>query len=206
MGIVDRSGALGPPLFISAGLLMFVQVLVIGLRKYGLAVVPEWWAAPPAIAAVIASILGLLTLYPRISGHAGRLAIASVCAGVVSGVLLLAAATWLLFAGITTGSVSPLPQVLQAAIALFMMTFVTAFLLSAAACLKTGTMRGIGLLLLVPVVSWCLILVIATLSTLESALKLDVYTNGVIAAALISVGLLMRNPAHFSLDKHWSKK
>lgn len=188
----NRWRRLSRPVFISAGLLMLIQVFIIGLHRYGLDLVPEWWAAPPAIGAVVATIFGLITLYSRTHGHANKYAFASLCMGMTSGILLCATALWLVLKALEDGAIPPLlPILAQGAIALFMMTFVMALLLSAAACLKTKAMRCIGLLLLVPVFAWCLILGVAIMSTMNEALKLDVYTNGGIAIALMSVGFLL---------------
>lgn len=193
IGIFKRLGQLSRPVFISAGLLMLAQVFIIGLRRYGLDLVPEWWAAPLAIGAVVACILGVITLYPRTLGHASRLAFAGVCTGVASVILLCTVAVWLLLRVLEFGAVpQSLPPLVQGSIALFMFTFVIALLLSAAACLKTDGLRIIGLLLLVPVFSWCLILGVAIVSTMGEALRLDFYTNGAIAVALIAVGFLVR--------------
>jgi hypothetical protein len=192
MRIIKRLEQLRRPAFISAGLLMLVQVFIIGLRRFGLDLVPEWWAAPPAIGAVVATILGLITLYSRTTGHAKRLAFASVCMGVTSGILLGTTAFWLALSVLRDGAIPPLlPRLVQGAIALFLLTFVIALLLSAAACLKINAMRTVGFLLLVPVFAWCLILGVAMVHTMSEALRLDFYTNGVIAIALIAVGCLV---------------
>lgn len=200
MEIFKRLGPLSRPAFITAGLLMLVQVCIIGLRRYGLDFIPEWWAAPPAIGAVVATILGLVTLYSRTYGHASRLAFASVGMGVTSGILLCVTALWLVLDVLEGGVMPPLlPKSVQGAVALFMMTFVIALLLSAAACRKTKATRVIGFLLLVPVFAWCLILGVALMLTMSDALKLDFYTNGAIAAAFIAIGFLTRannNPAN----------
>jgi|GEM_PF-6343769 len=200
MEIFKRLEPLSRPVFISAGLLMLVQVFIIGLRRHGMDFVPEWWAAPPAIGAVVATILGLITLYSRTHGHASRLAFASVCMGVTSGILLCTTALWFVFDALEGGAIPKLrPTSVQGAIALFMVTFIIALLLSAAACLRTKATRVIGFLLLVPVFAWCLILGVALMSSMSDALKLDFYTNGAIAAALIATGFLTRannNPAN----------
>ncbi len=190
----NRLRPLSRPVFISAGLLMLAQVFIIGLRRYGLDSIPEWWAAPPAIGAVVATIFGLVTLYSRIHSRSRRCAFASLCMGVISGILLCATTLWLVLNVIEDGAIAPLlPTLVQAAIALFMFTFIMALLLSAAACLQTRAMRIIGLLLLVPVFAWCLILGVAMVSTMTEALRLDFYTNGMIAIAFIAVGFLLGN-------------
>jgi hypothetical protein len=194
MNIPQISGRFGRAAFIAAGSLMLCQVLVVGLRRHGMASLSELWAALPAIAAIIASIVGLVALYPRFNGRSRRLALAGVGAVLGAGAILCAAATWLASIAVLQGGVpQPLPGGLLAAIAGFMIAYVLGFVLNAAAGLRSEGMQRVGWLLLVPVASWSVILGVAVTSNLNDALKLDLYTNAVIAFAFIALGVLLKN-------------
>lgn len=190
MSIPQISGQYGSAAFIAAGSLMLMQVLAVGLRRFGFASLSELWAALPAIAAIIASIVGLIALYPRFNGRARRLALAGVGAAVVAGVTLCAAAAWLAGSVMLNGGgvPQPLPAGLLGAIAGFLIAYVLGFVLYAAAGLRSEGMQRIGWLLLVPVASWSVILGAAVTTNLNDALKLDLYTNAVIAVAFIAIG------------------
>jgi hypothetical protein len=131
MNIPQISGRFGRAAFIAAGSLMLCQVLVVGLRRHGMASLSELWAALPAIAAIIASIVGLVALYPRFNGRSRRLALAGVGAALGAGAILCAAATWLASIAVLQGGVpQPLPGGLLAAIAGFMIAYVLGFVLN----------------------------------------------------------------------------
>lgn len=184
----------GRAAFLGAGFLMLMQVLVVGLRRNGFDSLSELWAALPGIAAIIASIVGLVALYPRFGGRCRRLALAGVGAALGAGAILCVAALWLAGAAAQGGGVpQPLPGGLLAAIAGFMIVYVLGFVLNAVAGLRSGGMRRIGGLLLVPVAAWSVILGVAVTSNLNDALKLDLYTNTVIALAFIAIGVLLKN-------------
>jgi hypothetical protein len=193
MNLPQIPGRIGRVAFIAAGSLMLCQVLVVGLRRHDFAV-SELWAALPGVAAIIASIVGLIALYPRFTGRSRRLALAGVGAALGAGVILCAAATWLAGSAVLGGGVpQPLPGGLLAAIAGFMIAYVLGFVLNAAAGLRSEGMRHVGWLLLVPVASWSVILGVAVTSNMGDALKLDLYTNAVIALAFIAIGVLLKN-------------
>lgn len=180
-------------LFIAAGCSMLFQVFLIGLRRYNIGSFSELWIAPPAIAALVAGIIGLVGLYPRIAGRAQRLARAGAGSAIAAGVILCVAAAWLVGSGLTGGIPQPPPGWFLAVIAAFMIAFILAFILAAAACLRAArSLRAIGYLLLVPVVSWGAILVVGVLTNMNDALKLDLYTNGIVSIAFFAIGYVLR--------------
>ena len=194
MSIPQIPPRIGRAAFLAAGALMLVQVFFIGLRRYGFETVSELWAAPPAIASIVASIVGLVALYPALATQSPRLSRAGVGAALVAGGVLCAAAAWLVGSAAFGGGVpQPLPPGLLGAIAVFMIAYVLGFGLNAAAGLRSATLRPIGCLLSVPVLSWAVILAVAMASNLSDALKLDFYTNVAIAFAFIAIGIRLKN-------------
>lgn len=181
-------------LFSAAGILMLIQVLLIGLRRLGAESIPEYWAAPPAIGSVVTFICGLISLYPLTVDSSPKLSLTSVLSGITAGFILLATSIYLAYIALESGAApQPLPLVIQGGVALFMVSFISALISGATACLRTRSMRSIGFMLFVPVLLWCVILAAATAITMTEALKLDVFTNGVIALALLAVGFKIRN-------------
>jgi hypothetical protein len=181
-----------PALFIAAGCCMLLQVFLIGLRRYNIGAFSESWIALPAIAALIASLAGQIGLYPRIAGQALRLARAGTAAAMAACMILCIAAVWLIGRALQDGIPQPPPGWFLVLIAAFMLAFILAFVLSAAASLWVGgSLRVIGCLLLVPVISWAIILVAGFMSSMNEALLLDFYTNGVIGVAFLAIGNIL---------------
>lgn len=181
-----------PGLFIAAGLLMLVQVVLIGLRTYGVGSFPEAWIASFAICAVVAALAALTGLSPGLSHAAPRLAKAGAAAALFAIVLLCTAAAWLVVGAHLGGHAGPVPAWFPGFAAIFMFAFVLAFLLAAAASLKAGS-RAMGCLLLVPAVAWSVIVLAGAVMGIGSALRLDLYTNGAIACALLALGYVAGN-------------
>ena len=191
-GLMSRRshpGRVGRIAFFAAGLLMLIQVALIGLRRFGVSSVSELWAAPPAIAGIVASIVGLVALHPALASGAPRLAragqILALGAGVIFGV---AAASFIVLIVLSDGAPLSMPPWIQGAVALFMIAYVGSFVLSGAASLRSEGMRRISLPLFVPVAAWGVILIAAVISNLSGALQLDVYTNVAIAFSFITIG------------------
>jgi hypothetical protein len=186
-------GQWSPALFFAAGGLMLIQVLLIGLRKYNVASFSELLIAPPAIAALVAGIIGLIGLHPRIAGRAPRLACAGAGSALAAGMILCVLAAWLIGSGLMGGIPQPPPGWFLAAIATFMLAFIMAFILSSAASLRDdGSIRTVGYLLLVPVISWGMILVVGIVTSMSEALLLDFYTNGLISLAFLAIGYILK--------------
>jgi hypothetical protein len=186
-------GKWSPALFFAAGGLLGVQVLMIGFLRYNIASFSDLWIAPPAIAALVAGIIGLIGLYPRTAGQAPRLACAGAASAIAAGIILCVAATWLIGSALLGGITQPPPAGFLALIAAFMLAFILAFILSSAASLRAdGSLRTVGYLLLVPVISWGMILVVGIVTSMSEALLLDFYTNGLISLAFLAIGHILK--------------
>jgi hypothetical protein len=141
---------------------------------------------------LIASLAAQIGLYPRIAGRALRLARAGSGAAMAAGTILCIAAVWIIGSALQGGIPQPPPGWFLALIAVFMLAFILAFVLTAAASLRAGgSSRAIGYLLLVPVISWAIILIAGIMSSMNEALLLDFYTNGVIGVAFVAIGNIL---------------
>lgn len=180
--------------FFSAGILMLVNVAFLWIRYYSNIQLSILWAAVPGIFALTASIIGLLKLHRRISST-GTPWLAHSGAGfaLLAGVALCIAAIWIFGMALFPGRVSePLPNGIQALTGIFVVSMVMAFIFNAAAFLINSSSPNIGYLLMVPVVSWGLMVVAGIINGLESGLALDLYTNGPIAVSFLSIGFLVK--------------
>ena len=108
-------------------------------------------------------------------------------------VALSITAIWIFSIAIFVGEISEhLPGGVMALIGVFMVSMAIAFICYATAFLIYGSSQGIGYLLMVPVVSWVLMLVVGIKEGLQVGLRLDLYTNGFIAVAFIFIGFLLK--------------
>ena len=180
-------------LFFAAGSFMLVNVIVLWIRYSSSAQLSILWAAIPGIAALTASIIGLFKLYPRISSEARLLARSGAGFALLGGAALCTAAIWIFGTAIFSGEVpEPAPSGLLALIGIFIISMVLAYICYAIAFLIYSSSKSIGYLLMVPVASWGLMLVVGMVEGLEAGLTLDLYTNGVIAAAFIALGVMLK--------------
>jgi len=179
-------------LFFSAGILMLVNVVSLWIRYYSNFQVSILWAAVPGIIAFTASIIGLLKLYPRISSHTPWLARSGAAFALTAAAALCMAAIWICFAIFSGGISGSPPNGVQALIGVFIVSMVIAFICNAVAFLIDGHAKHIGYLLMVPIVSWGLILTVGIIKGLEFGLSLDLYTNGFIAVSFLLIGFLVK--------------
>jgi hypothetical protein len=192
-GAVQESRQWASILFFAAGSFMLVNVVSLWVMNYSNTQISLLWAAIPGIVALTASIIGLFTLYPRISSQAPWLARCGVGFALIAGASLCMAAIWIFGIEIFLGKISEhLPGGVMALIGVFMVSMAIAFICYATAFLIYGSSQGIGYLLMVPVVSWVLMLVVGITEGLLVGLRLDLYTNGFIAVAFIFIGLLLK--------------
>ena len=192
-GNAQKSRQWASILFFAAGSFMLVNVVSLWVMNYSNTQISLLWAAIPGIAALTASITGLLKLYPRISTEAPWLARCGAGFALTAGVALSITAIWIFSIAIFVGEISEhLPGGVMALIGVFIVSMVIAFICYAIAFLIHRTSQGIGYLLMVPVVSWGLMLVVGMIEGLEVGLKLDLYTNGFIAGGFIFIGLLLK--------------
>ena len=192
-GKAPKSSQWDSILFFVAGSFMLINVIVLWIRYYSIFQLSILWAAIPGIAALTASIIGLIKLSPRISSEAPRLARSGARFALIAGAALCMAAIWIFGIAIFIGEISePPPGGVLALIGVFIVSLVIAFICYAIAFLIYGSSQVIGYLLLVPVASWGIMLVLGIIEGLGVGLTLDLYVNGFIALAFIFVGLLLK--------------
>lgn len=180
-------------LFFTAAIFMLANVTFLWARFYSDFQLSILWAAIPGIIGFAASLFGLLKLYPRISSERPWLARSGTGFALAAGMALFIAALWILGTSIFAGGISGSPpSAMMALIGIFIVSMVLAFICNAVAFLMVGSLRNIGYLLMVPVASWALMLIVGVIKGLEAGLSLDVYTNGLIALAFLSIGFLLR--------------
>lgn len=177
-----------PGLFVCAGVLLIMQVVMIGLRRYEVGTFSDLWIAVPSIPGVIAALIALSGLYARLTNEAPTLARSAAGAVACAGFLLCTAVAWLIWSSMRGGLPQPLPIWFLGVTATFIVAFILAFILSAAASFRAGR-RLSAFLLFVPVPAWGSLLVAGAISNMSSALQLDFYTNAVIACAYIALGV-----------------
>lgn len=178
-------------LFSASGVLMFVQVILIGLKRHDIGSFSELWIVPLAVSAVVAGLIALIGLNTGLSPRAPRLAKAGAVAAMAAIALLGIALVWLISSAPAKGQEISLPGGFFALAGLFIAALVLAFILIAAASLKAG-LRAMGYLLLVPALSWGAIIVAGAITNMSDALRLDFYTNAAIACAFVALGFVMR--------------
>lgn len=177
-----------PALFVSSGMLLLVQVILIGLRRYEVVHLSDQWTAVPSIPGVIAGLIALIGLCPQLSQKAPTLARFAAAAAASAGMLLCTAAAWLIGSSMRGGLPQPLPVWFLGVAAAFIVAFIFGFILSGAASFRAGRRVNAGLLL-VPALAWGSILVVGMMTNMSDALRLDYYTNGAIGCAFIALGL-----------------
>lgn len=164
------------------------------------------WAAIPGIVAFVASVMGLIKLYPRISSSAPWLARGGVGFALLAAASLCIAALWILGEVIIAGGVSePPPSGILGLIGIFIVAMVIAFIGNAFGFILGGELKSVGYLLMVPVVCWATMLVVGMFKGLQAGLALDVYTNAFIAAAFILLGVRLKNKHGSWLEKNRPK-
>jgi hypothetical protein len=180
-------------MFFAAGGFLVINVISLWIRILSDFQLSILWVAIPGIIAFSASIIGLLKLYPRISSDVPWLSRGGAGFALTASAALCAAAIWILGASVFAGGISePPPNGILALAGIFIVSMVVAFILNAVAFLISRSSRSIGYLLLVPVASWCVMLVVGMIKGLEAGTSLDIYANGVIAAAFLSIGFLLQ--------------
>lgn len=178
--------------FVASGFLA-INVISLWVRLLSDLQLSILWAAIPGIIAFAASVIGLLKLYPKISSEAPWLSRGSAGFALAASVALCAAAIWILGASVFAGGISePPPKGILALAGIFMVSMVVAFIFNAVAFLMSRTSKSIGYLLLVPVACWCVMLVVGMIKGMEAGTSLDIYTNGIIAVAFLSIGFMLR--------------
>jgi hypothetical protein len=167
---------------------LLAQVLFIGLRKFGIGSFSELWAAVPGIAAIVASLVGLSGLYPRLSPVSPRLAKAAMALIVIAALLMCTALVLLL--SVDRGPSKAPPPVALGFIGGFLISYVLAFALGAV-CAWRATEVAIASLALVPAFCWGAIIAAGAMGG-AGALQLDFYLNGIMAFSFLGLAATVR--------------
>lgn len=188
-------------LFAVAGGLMFINSIMLWVRRYLDYELSILWAAIPAILAFVCAVIGLFKLYPRVSSSSPKTAKAGVTFAALACLsLFIATISIFMMSVFGEGIPQPAPQGLLLLIGLFMITMICSFLFNAIAFLRDNVQRKIGLLLTVPLLMWALMLIVGAFTKMEVGLSLDFYTNPVMATAFILLGLTLKASVQQPLD------
>lgn len=184
--------------FLLAGGLLFVHVVLVGLIGYAGVPISEGYHALFGLAGLVGAIVGLLGFYSRLADEVPKLALASVLAIVSAGTLFSVILVWLLGTTLLGGgpqNTAPSWVGVLAPLAIVMIAL--GFVLTSVGSLRTDVpSRTVGLLLLVPVVSWVMILVVSILTNFNAPYALDFFANGMISVSWLGIGYrLQTGPA-----------
>lgn len=183
----------GPRFFMAAGLFMAVNAALLWIRYLSDLELSIAWPATPGTAGLACAVLGLIMLYPRAKPGAPRLAKAGVGFAVLSALSLGGSALLIVYAAMSAAEGSEFPPATALVlIAAFLVAMVISFLSYAGAFLIPAGRRILGAFLLVPLLMWGLMLITSAIKGIEIGLALDFYTNPIIAAAFIGIGLSLR--------------
>lgn len=140
---------------------------------------------------LVVSIIGVISLYPRLNDRVPRLSGSALLAFVLAVVGLVGAVVWLVGIIGLENAPEAVPIALTALASLSVLLIAVGFLLFAVACLRTNTpSRRVGYLLLVPVIMWVWHYV--ALAIFGSTYLGTVIDYTVIAAAFLYLGYLLR--------------
>lgn len=140
---------------------------------------------------LVAAIVAVVGLYPRLKDRVPRLAGSGVLAFAAAVVGLIVTVVWLLSIGLENAP-EAVPTALTALLSLSVLLIAAGFLLFAVACLRTSTpSRMIGYLLIVSAIMWVWHYV--ALSIFGSTRIGTIIDYAVIAAAFLAVGYLLRS-------------
>lgn len=179
--------------FLVAGSCMLINTAFLWIRYHSNFQLSILWAAIPAIIGLASGVTGLFKLYPRVSVNKPILAKSGAAFALLAGSSLGLAAVWIFIVSVfAEGVPEPVPPAMFGLIAVFMLAMVFAFLTNAIAFLLTNDQRKIGCLLTVPLAMWGLMLVVGVIKGMAVGLSLDFYTNAIIAAAFLGLGLTLK--------------
>jgi hypothetical protein len=169
-------------LFIAAGVLMMISVVLIAASHLPDANIPQASFALPAMGAQITCILGLLALYPALSAatllsRAGALAAWAAGAIMIGGIAMVA----------TAGDNAP--ALIHGVGYAYTVAVSLAFALtSGAAFVISGPRNALAYLLLAPALIWLPIVIVGATASFAQALSLDLYTNALVSLVLLALG------------------
>lgn len=143
--------------------------------------------------ALIAPVIGLLGLYPRLREAAPRISLIGIVSAVVSAGIVLAVLVWFFATTLQLGRFpvwNEAPVWTAAALAVVFLTLSLGFLLLGVASLRTTALsRPVSLLLVVPAVMWLGLLANVFVRAIAN---LDFYVYVVNAAAVLAIGYFLR--------------
>lgn len=179
-----------PVVFLIAGSSLFIHVILVGLIGYAGVSISEGYHAMFGLAGLVGAIVGLLGFYPRLTDKSPRLALASVLAVAVAGILFSGVLVWLLGTTLLTGGPQDTaPSWVGVLAPLAIVMIASGFVSTSIASLRTDVpSRTIGLLLMVPVASWIVILVVSVLANFTAPYSLDFFANGAISISWLAIG------------------
>ena len=183
----ERLARAGVLAFGAAGLLMLVSVSLIAMLRLGLPI-PAWSIPLPAILAQLATLAGLATLFSLAPRNQVLFARTGLAATLVAVGVIIAGAAWLIIAA----SEGPPPGIVGLAAA-FIGCHMVAFIANALALRgleRTG--KTIALCLLVPPLLSGVMIGVALVHGMETALSLDLYTNAGTGIALLCTAAMLR--------------
>jgi len=181
------------PAFVVAGLLLLASPATKALALFVDASLPTWLVVILVFPSLLASMVGLLGLYPTLTRQVPRLSLAG---GVVAAMAASATAVafgWMLAASVPALEVIATPPPGPVFLS-FMVSIALGFALFGVASLRTTAIsRSIGLLLLGFAVPWMVILAVTPVygSDLPSWLALALY--GVMPPVLLATGHALRD-------------
>lgn len=143
--------------------------------------------------ALIAPVVGLLGLYPRLREAAPRVSLIGIVSAVVSAGVVLAVLVWFFATTLQLGRFpvwNEAPVWTAAALAVVFLTLSLGFLLLGVASLRTTALsRPVSLLLVVPAVMWLGLLANVFVRAIAN---LDFYVYVVNAAVVLAIGYFLR--------------
>lgn len=183
----------------NAQVFVLIGVLLAGVALYKGVDAFTGWTVSAAIdtgyggIALVAPLIGLLSLYPRVRDGAPRLSATGIVSAGVASVLVLAVWAWFFGTALQLGrfpTFEEFPVWGAAALALVFITLSVGFLSFGVVGLRSNSLpRSVGLLLVVPAVMWIGLLVNVAVRAIP---ELDFYVYVVNAVAVLTVGYLLR--------------
>lgn len=177
--------------FLFAGVLLLGFAAFSGLNSFTDITIPIRVVAFSGGLGLLAASVGIVGLYPRINETAPRLSLAGVVAVLLAGVGALLVIGWSVISVATGGSAEP-PAWYAVGILDALVLNTVGFLLYAISTLRTSVLsQTVGLLLFVPPVMWITLLVVGSMTSVNTAV-FDVFVYLIISPALLALGYSLR--------------
>jgi len=178
--------------FLVAGASLFIHVILVGLIGYTSVSFPEGYHAMFGLAGLVGAIIGLLGFYSRLADES-RLALGSVLAVAAAGVSFSIILVWLIGMSLLTGGPPSAADWVGVLAPFAIVMIALGFFLTGIASFRAAIpSRTVGFLLLVPVLSWIVILGVGAMTNYNAPVSLDFFANGINSIAFFSIGYLLR--------------